>query len=100
MNRNNPVYKININKDLSFNLDKSTIKAIEDHVKIDLSLEDKLKFFIEKLIITSYIEIQPSCTVRRDNSNYKFFELKFNRQQAEKVLDELDNRDYYKTSKR
>ena len=91
--------KININSGLSFRLDESTIRAIEKNVNLDLSLEEKLKFFIEKLIIASYIEKQPADILRMDNPNYKFFQLKFDRQQAEKILDELDNRDYYKTVK-
>ena len=84
---------ININQDLSFDLDEPTIKAIEKHVDLDLSLDDKLKFFIEKLIIATYIEMQPMDTVRKDNPNYKYFGLQFDRQQAEKILDELKGKD-------
>ena len=44
--------------------------------------------------------MQPMDSLRKDNPNYKYVDLKFDRKQADKILAGLDGKDFFVTLKK
>ncbi len=82
------------NNRIQFTLNSKTHKAVMNYLHStflynNLSDIDKIKLFVEKIIISAYINLQPLKIFREENKNFRKQSLKFSMSTARSLINNL-----------